>query len=39
VHSALTGRADAAAAMAKLERELVAITGFPVRHPAQPLTF
>jgi trehalose/maltose transport system substrate-binding protein len=37
VHSVLTREADAADAMAKLEKELVAITGFPVRHPTAPL--
>jgi trehalose/maltose transport system substrate-binding protein len=39
VHSVLTGEADAADAMAKLEKELVGITGFPVRHPTEPLQF
>jgi trehalose/maltose transport system substrate-binding protein len=39
VHSVLTGEADAGTAMAKLEKELVAITGFPVRRPSQPSKF
>jgi trehalose/maltose transport system substrate-binding protein len=39
VHSVLTGEADAGTAMAKLEKELVAITGFPVRRPYQPSKF
>ena len=39
VHSVLTGDDDPAAAMAKLEKKLVQITGFPVRHPAAPIPF
>jgi DNA-binding SARP family transcriptional activator/predicted ATPase/ABC-type glycerol-3-phosphate transport system substrate-binding protein len=33
VHSILTGQVDAATAVANLEAELVAITGFPTGHP------
>lgn len=39
VHSVLMGEVDAADAMAKLEKRLVIITGFPVRRPTQPLRF
>jgi trehalose/maltose transport system substrate-binding protein len=39
VHDVVTGRADAGEAMAKLESQLVQITGFPVRRPAKPLSF
>lgn len=39
VHDVLTGRADAGEAMEKLERQLVEITGFPVRRPTEPQRF
>jgi len=39
VHSVLTGQADAGEAMAKLESQLVQLTGFPVRRPNKPLSF
>jgi trehalose/maltose transport system substrate-binding protein len=39
VHSVLTGEAKAPDAMAKLEKELVAITGFPARRTTHPLAF
>lgn len=39
VHNVLTGQDDAADAMAKLEKQLVKITGFPVRRPVEPLPF
>jgi trehalose/maltose transport system substrate-binding protein len=39
VHSALTGEDDPADALAKLEKRLVEITGFPVRHPTAPIPF